>query len=444
MIFRRDGKNKDAGGGAEARLAVLEEENQRLQHSIEQLSLLNELSQAMGMAHSSEQMIHAIIKRAKRALDVEQVMIYLVEEREEQNVFKTYVRQQTRHIEHGFHFDDHLRAMMEVHRAPFLTNDPHGESRLQGVQLDSELRSLLCVPLLVRGKLTGVIVACDKRGDEGFGEDDQCLLAIMANQSAQVLENTRLREEEEAYARLQHDVQLARNIQCGLLPVQPPVLPGYDIAGCSIPAEQVGGDYFDFIPLADERLAICLGDVSGKGIPASLLMANLQATLRGQAHVTDSVPDCVTWSNRLLYASTPPDKFATLFYGVLDPHTHEFRYCNAGHERPLLFRSGRGTEPPAELTEGGVMLGILEDFTFAEGCVSLASGDLLLIYSDGLTDAIDGNETPFGIDPVLAKVSQLGDAPAVAVMDALVGAVKTFAGPVPAFDDVTLVVIRRL
>jgi sigma-B regulation protein RsbU (phosphoserine phosphatase) len=443
MVFRRKQRGKGAGDGAAADLATLREENQRLQSAVAQLTLLNELAQAVSMSRSSDKMINAIVKRAKRALDVEQVMIYLVERQGDEDVMKTHVRHQTASLRRCFHFDVHLRAMMEIHRAPFLTNDAQSEPRLRGVELDPDLHSLLCVPLMVRGKLTGVVTACNKRGQGGFGEEDQRLLAIMANQSAQVLENTRLREEEEAYQHLRDEIQLARDIQCGLLPLASPAVPGYDIAGCSVPAELVGGDYFDFIPLPRGQLGLCLGDVSGKGIPASLLMANLQATLRGQAQVTDSVRDCMIWSNRLLYRSTTPEKFATLFYGVLDPASHAFAYSNAGHERPLLFRRSEVVAPPRELSEGGVMLGVLDDFPYVEGSLDLEPGDLLLVYSDGLTDAVNADEEPYGVERVVDTVRRLGDAPAATVVDALVGAVKTYAGPVPAFDDVTLVAMRR-
>jgi len=307
MVFGRKRKD-DKKSGESAALIRLTEENERLQGAVAQLSLLNELAQAVGMSESSETMIRAIVKRAKRALNAEQVMIYLSVHRGDEDVYNTVIRQQTRSVKRSFHFDEALGAMMEVHKTPFVTNDPHNERRMQNVAMDPDLRSLLCVPLMVRGKLTGIVVACNKRHAEGFGEEDKRIFAIMANQSAQVLENTRLREEEEAYERLQHDVQMARDIQRGLLPKASPEVAGYDIAGCSIPAELVGGDYFDFIPLAGDRMAVCLGDVSGKGIPASLLMANLQATLRGQAHVSGSPLDCVVWSNRLLYRSTAPEK----------------------------------------------------------------------------------------------------------------------------------------
>ncbi len=423
---------------------ALEAENRRLQHAVAQLALLNELAQAVGLSESSEDMISVIVRRTKRALDAEQVMIYFVEHERDQDVLKTKARENSRRQAHAFHFDLALCGMMEIHRVPFLTNDPHHEPRLSSVPLDPDLRSLLCVPLLVRGRLTGAVVACNKHGEECFTEDDQRLMAIIANQSAQVLETMRLREEERAYARLRLEVETARSIQVGLLPTEPPLLAGYDIAGCSVPAEIVGGDYFDFFALDELRLGICLGDVSGKGIPAALLMANLQATLRGQAHVSSSARECVTRANHLLFRSTSSDKFATLFYGVLDTCTHELSYCNAGHERPLLLSCTGDGNCRQELAEGGLVLGILDESTYAEGRVSLAPGSLLLIYSDGLTDAVDPDDRPFGVPAAEAVLRKHQDASAAQLVEALLTAVKRHASTEPAYDDMTIIAVRRL
>ncbi len=395
------------------------------------------------MSDSSEEMIAAIVRRAKRALDAEQVMIYLVKHESDHDVLKTKVREDTQDQLHAFHFDLALSGMMEVHRAPFLTNDPHHELRLAGVKLDPDLRSLLCVPLLVRGKLTGIITACNKHDEGSFTEEDQRLLAIMANQSAQILENTRLREDEQALTRLRLEVETARSIQTRLLPKEPPQLAGYDIAGCSVPAEIVGGDYFDFVELADGRLGICLGDVSGKGIPAALLMANLQATLRGQAHASASACECVTRANHLLFRSTSSDKFATLFYGVLDPRTHELTYCNAGHERPLFMSCTGDGNCRQELAEGGMVLGIMDESRYAEGRVKLGPGSLLLIYSDGLTDAVDKADRPFGVAAVEAVLREHRDASAAELLAALLAAVKRHAGAEPPYDDLTVIAVRR-
>lgn len=170
-------------------------------------------------------------------------------------------------------------------------------------------------------------------------------------------------------------------------------------------------------------------------------MANLQATLRGQAQVNERPEECVTWSNRLLHQCTDPEKFATLFYGILDPQAHELRYCNAGHERPLLLRAG--ARDPESLGEGGIVLGVLDEFPYRSGAARLDPGDLLVIYSDGVTDAVNGADQLFETAGLIAAMRAARDRPAADLIVALVDAVQTHAAGTPQADDITLVVVRR-
>jgi sigma-B regulation protein RsbU (phosphoserine phosphatase) len=215
---------------------------------------------------------------------------------------------------------------------------------------------------------------------------------------------------------------------------------GYDIVGRTIPAQEVGGDYFDFIPIDEYRLAFCLGDVTGKGLPASLLMANLQATLRGQTLTTGSPKTCLERSNQLLYQSTSPEKFATLFYAILDLQNHQILYSNAGHDNPYLCSDRAATK---RLKIGGIPLGMLPDFSFEQESVPLEDDSILVAYSDGVTEAMNAQEEMFGEERIAAVIDQHKNAPATEIIDHLVSAVKTFAAGYPQSDDITVVVMRR-
>jgi len=288
--------------------------------------------------------------------------------------------------------------------------------------------------------LKGVLTVYNKKGGMPFTEEDQRLLAIIAAQSAQVIENARLNEREKQLLKMQEELRLAAKIQLDLLPKTAPHLQGYEIAGKSVPAQLVGGDYFDFIPMDDHRCAVCLGDVSGKGLPASLLMANTQATLRGQVLLNLSPKECIQHSNRLLSRSISSDKFVTLFYGVLDNSCHTLSFTNAGHDHPYLLSPN---QPLRRLQTGGVPLGMLEEFPFEEETIPLGPGDLMVVSSDGITEAINTGQEQFGQDRLAAIISEHKDLSAAELIDMIIAAVKAHAGNTPQIDDMTLVVIRR-
>jgi sigma-B regulation protein RsbU (phosphoserine phosphatase) len=294
---------------------------------------------------------------------------------------------------------------------------------------------------MVKSELIGVITSYNKKNRSGFTEEDQRLLAIIAGQSAQIIENARLYEEEKALVSMKEQVKLAARIQQDLLPKSPPGIVGYDIAACSIAALMVGGDYYDFIPTGDGSTSICLGDVSGKGLPASLLMANLQATLRGQTAFDVTVARTVARSNRLLYLSTDPEKFATLFMGVLDTGRHRLVYCNAGHEHPMLLRHrGGGIE---RLSTGGMALGVLEEFPYEESETPMEPGDILVVYSDGITDAVNEFDSPFGEERLASTIREAAPLPAAAMMQKIIDAVHTHEQGTPRLDDLTVIVVKR-
>lgn len=272
------------------------------------------------------------------------------------------------------------------------------------------------------------------------------LADVMASQAGIALENTSLHRkrvvEEQRLARLQEEFRLAHSIQENLLPKTLPSVPGYDIAGCTLPARSVGGDYYDFIPMTEGRLALALGDVSGKGMPAAMLMAHLQAAIRGQTLMLAEPSLCLARSNMLLFQSTDTDRFATCFYGVLDATSHELRYANAGHDRPMLIPADG--DRLRELGTGGLVLGVLPDAAYGEETVPIAPGDTLVIYSDGIIDAEDGEDRAFGLDRLTRLVVRNRQEGARDLIQRILDDVNEHAHGVPQTDDMTLVVLRRL
>jgi predicted ATPase/serine phosphatase RsbU (regulator of sigma subunit) len=302
-------------------------------------------------------------------------------------------------------------------------------------------RSILCMPIEHQGKLSGILYLENSLAPGVFTPSRIEVLRLLSSQIAVSMENARLYAQEKELARMQEEVRLAAKIQRELLPAAAPRVEGYELCGTNTPALAVGGDYFDYISNDDGTLALCIGDVSGKGLPASLLMANLQASLRGQSGAQRSPAECLSRVNRLLHDSTSAEKFATVFYGILDPQTHRFRYCNAGHETPLVIRAAGGC---TELSAGGPALGILDSFRFEEGEVDLFPGDLLVMYSDGITEAMSPSHELFGRER-LADLLQSGrHLPAAELTSKVVQAVRRHEQGAPQSDDITLVALRRL
>ena len=421
-------------------LLQLQEENKRLRKAVDELSILNELARVVSSTMTLDSVIENVVKRSVRAVQGQQGMITLVDEQAPTEM-KTFIRAQNSTGDHRqFHLNQNILGWMMINKKPLLSNSIAADPRFSGVRIEGDQHSLLCVPLLVRNRLTGILAVFNKKDNGAFSEDDQRLLSIIAAQSGQVLENSRLYEQEKSLLSMQEQVKLAAKIQLDLLPKKSPAISGYEIAGKSIPAHMVGGDYFDFIPVDDKRLAICLGDVSGKGLPASLLMANLQATLRGQTLVNSSVKDCIARSNRLLYESTSDEKFATLFYGILDTSQHKLCYCNAGHDNPYLISDGK---EPVRLKTGGVVLSIMESFPYEEDVISLNEGDLLVVASDGITEAMNASQDQFGDEKLGELLCAHRSLPPAELIDTVVAAVKAHAGNWPQSDDMTLLVVRR-
>jgi PAS domain S-box-containing protein len=251
---------------------------------------------------------------------------------------------------------------------------------------------------------------------------------------------TERRKAEEARIRLKEEARMARNIQLNFLPKGAPDVPGYEIAGKSIPALNVGGDYYDFIRLDADRYVVSLGDVSGNGLAAALVMANLQATIRGQAMFDPEPARLLERANKLLFRSTNSRTFISLFYGILDAKNHTLVYANAGQDLPILFSPGNGKRT---LTVNGIVLGVMEDAVYRQEEVSIGAGDRLLLYTDGIPETMNDYREQFGAER-LADIVRRERAWSVRnVIENIFTAVHAHAGNAFQADDMTVVMVER-
>jgi sigma-B regulation protein RsbU (phosphoserine phosphatase) len=414
----------------------------RLRRAVEELSILNEIATAINSTMHVHQIVDLIVRKCLKLLDVEQAAVMLLDEKKDEKPFQTMVRlADTSSLILPFRLDAQLTGWMLKNQKPLLINAFQQDDRFKEFSVGPfPIRSLLAVPLLSKGRMTGLLTVFNKKSEEGYTQEDQRLLSIIGAQSAQIIENTRLLEKEKTLIQMQKEMQMAYSIQINLLPKENPMLPHYEIAGVSVPAQVVGGDYFDFIPINANRLAVCLGDVSGKGLSAALLMANLQATIRGQTLLNPPPKDCLCRSNRLLFQCTDPQKFATLFYGILDIENHQFCYSNAGHNRPFFFGDN---QEPRSVEGAGLALSFLENVSYPEDQIGFNPDDVLLIYSDGITEAMNAKDEEYGEQRLMDLVHGIKRETAQEIINRVLDSVNTYVEDRQQMDDMTLVVIKR-
>ncbi|HIQ20255.1 MAG TPA: FHA domain-containing protein [Planctomycetes bacterium] len=307
---------------------------------------------------------------------------------------------------------------------------------------DFQIRSVMCAPLIgSEGQVLGVIQIDTIDPRRRFNNDDLEVLGSVACQAAVSVENAQLHRIAVAEEAMKRELEVAYQVQQGFLPAEPPVVPGYEFFDFYEPARQLGGDYFDYIPLQDGRVAVALGDVSGKGVSASLLMAKLSAEMKYLLASETSATDAVAKLNRVFCDSRWDDRFITLILTVLDPRSHGVTVVNAGHMFPLLrTRSGK-VEEVAKASDG-MPLGVMEEEEYQADTVQLSPGDCLVLYSDGITEAMNSANECYGDERLQTQLAKPADS-VTAVGKGLLEDVRQFVGTRAQSDDRCVVCFGR-
>ena len=347
------------------------------------------------------------------------------------------------HKGEGFRISSAVRDKVLKEKSSILVRDAQLDDAFKGRMsiVEQKVHTMMAVPLQTKDRIVGLIYLDSSFVLREFTKDDLSLLTIMANLAAFRIVSGLLSEAEEAERLMRRDLSQAADIQVRMLPDQAPKIERADLAGFNAACRTVGGDYYDFFTNSDGRVGLALGDVSGKGMPASLMMMALHARVQVLAEDPTDLGGFMSRLNKATCAKCPSNRFITFFFSVLDAATGDLRFANAGHNPPIIMRaSGK-----AQMLEGGgPVLGILSIAPYSEQQERLEEGDMLVVYSDGVTEATNEAYDEFGEDKLIEVLRKHRNEPAPNIVKAVTHALTEFAAGAPQADDITLVVAKRL
>jgi phosphoserine phosphatase RsbU/P len=343
----------------------------------------------------------------------------------------------------NFRISTAVRDRVLNEKSSMLVRDAQLDDAFKGRMsiVEQKVHTMMAVPLQTKDRIIGLIYVDSPYVLREFTKDDLSLLTVMANIAGIRIENARLTQIEEAERIMKRDLSQAAEIQGSMLPGKPPDVPGTDLAGFNAACRTVGGDYYDFFPFPDGRVALALGDVSGKGMPASLMMMALHARVQVLAEDPGELGAFMSRLNKATCAKCPSNRFITFFFCVLDTKTGDLAFANAGHNPPILIRASGEAEM---LEGGGPVLGILPIAPYREQHTRLERGDMLVLYSDGVTEANNLNHDEYDEARFIEVLQANHQKPAMEIVNAVNRSLAEFTAGAPQADDITLVVAKRL
>ena len=409
--------------------------------TLDRLRVLNDVHRTLGTSIAQQELLDLILDRAFQHLKPEEGSVFL--KRADDELECAANRSLGGRAHHRLLFSSHLIEEVVGRGQAALVIDAELDGRFNQAAslLDAGIRSLVAAPMLGPDGTLGMIALASRLNVRAFTEEDMELLVSLASVAAMRIRNLRLAEEAADRQRLEQEVALARQIQVALLPSALPVVPGYELRAGNIPSRGASGDFYKVVERAEgAECVLMVADVSGKGIGAALLTASLEALTAPLIEGGDEPDDICARASRLLFARTPPEKYATCFMAVLDRATGRVRFANAGHNPGLLVRASGAAE---WLRSTGMPIGILPEGAYRQGEVDLAPGDLLVLYTDGITEASDPDDEEYGQERLRAVAGRHRHRPLDDLLHAVENDLAEFVRGVPYADDRTIVVVRR-
>jgi phosphoserine phosphatase RsbU/P len=423
---------------------ISDREFERLKNAVDELTTLNQIASAINVTMKVDAITQSILDHCVKRTGAAQGAVFLLDElQDEAENFKTFVREfDPKATQIPFRLNMSLTGWMVKNRTVLVSNDPDNDERFRGMNfVQLGITSVLAAPLMTRKGLVGLLVLFNKKEATGFTDNDKRLLGIVGTQTAQVIENARLFEKEKELRAIEKELSVAETIQKGFLPKQDMSGATVEIVGRNISAKEVGGDYYDIIELDADRTFISLGDVSGKGVPAALLMANAQAVMRSQVSkgARIDLADVATRLNHVICQFASPGQFITALFGVVDCAAKTFSYVNAGHMPPALVLKDGSLKVPGE---AGLVIGVLPDFHFETHVVDLTDCQVMVIYTDGVSEAMSEQDELYGDQRFFDLLQKHVANSASQIAEIAISDLAAYRRTQAQSDDITLVVVR--
>lgn len=422
----------------------LVEARRRLRARVNELSMISEVSRQVAAILDLDDLFDRVVELIQACFEYNHVQIFTRDDGNEIAFRASTGPGDARWREAGYRLPpgQGIIGWVAEHGQPLLVNDVSRDTRytIDELGILATTQAELAVPLKVENRVLGVLDVQNNTPDT-FDSDDLFILQTLADQIAIAIEDAHLYQASRERERLEQELRVALDIQTSLLPASLPAITGWDLAASWQPARNVAGDFYDFIPLRDGRWGILIADVSDKGVPAALFMAVARTLLRAMAIGKDTPAEALQRANDLILADARTDMFVTVFYAVLDLVISQITYVNAGHVPPLLYRCQAGSI--ATLHTPGIALGAIPDITLEQRTVTLVPGDLVVLYTDGITEAVNADFEEFGEERLARLILEHHCAGAGELIGVIENALRKFVGDQPPFDDRALVVLKR-
>jgi phosphoserine phosphatase RsbU/P len=420
----------------------LELNSKRLRQMITEITTLHEITRALDSGQNLDALLYYIMEKCKLIMNAEATSLMLVIPETNDLEFKIVLGPKSEEIKpFRLPIGKGIAGWVAKTGEPVLIPDAYADDRFDPTfdkRSGFVTRSMLCVPMVYKTKIIGVMTVLNRLDQFSFTENDQVMLTIFASQAALAIENAKLLLEAIENERMQKELQVAAEIQNLLIPQKLPKIKNLDISATYLPCQEISGDFYNIIPLDNKKYAFIVADVSGKGIPGAMVVSNMQATLRAYLEQSDDLLSIVSKLNLSIIDQTTDDRYITFFIGIYDENDMTMEYINAGHNPPLHYIKNKEI---GRLKTGGIFIGFLP-FEYESANVQLSSGDILVLYTDGLIEAMDTEEVEFSEENVIKIIQKNSKSTSKVIQQNLIDEVTKHVGDKKLEDDFTLVVIK--